>query len=105
MEQRGEQQKLIRTETTYFTDEDFIVVNECTHDQWRNVFIRKIHYLMGAVMETCCETKSIIRFDYPMADNTLIDCFPATAEKGLLLGSTDLHWAESLKRREHLLEC
>jgi len=54
-------------------------------------------------MDTCIEAKSIIKFDHPMARNSLIDCFPTDAEKGLLLGSTDLAWVENLNRKLQLI--
>jgi len=93
-----------RNETYDETDDgEFVIVDKNTHDKYRNVINKKIYYLMGAVMDTCIEAKSIIKFSNPMARNTLIDCFPPNAQRGLLLGCTDLAWVKKLNRKLQLI--
>jgi len=84
-------------------DGEFVIVDKNTRDKYRNVINKKIYYLMGAVMDTCIEAKSIIKFDNPFKENTLIDRFPPNAQKGLLMGSTGLGWVQKLNRKLHLI--
>jgi len=84
-------------------DGEFVIVDKNTRDQYRNVINKKIYYLMGAVMDTCIEAKSIIKFDNPFEENTLIDMFPSNAQKGLLMGSTGLGWVKRLNRKLQLI--
>jgi len=83
-------------------DGEFVIVDKNTLDKERSGIFKKLFYLMGAVLDTCIEAKSIISFDNPMNDNTLINIFPSDSQAGLLFGTTDMDWLASLNRKQQL---